>query len=209
MSRQAHSTDHTRTPRDAEPPGPNNATAAQRRSRARKLLVWSIGLIAVAGLASVALISARPQVSETTTTATDFTLPDTEGNMITLSSLRGDPVLLYFNEGAGCEACIYQMKAIEEDSGFAAAGIVVLPIVMDSLDQIRAAMSYVGVATPFLMDDGKVSAAYGALGTGMHADLPGHGFVLINADGQQVWQGNYPSMWLPPEELLAKVRERL
>jgi hypothetical protein len=43
----------------------------------------------------------------------------------------------------------------------------------------------------------------------MHAGLPGHGFVLINADGQQVWSGDYPSMWIEPSELFTLVEEAL
>lgn len=39
--------------------------------------------------------------------------------------------------------------------------------------------------TPFLLDDGTVSEAYGTLGKGMHAGLPGHSFVLIDKHGQQ------------------------
>lgn len=209
MTRHSDSEAKSRAPRGSGAPGPYNATVALRRTRLRTTLAWVGGLIVVVGLVTAGLLSARPQVSEASGLAPDFTLPDTDGNMITLSSLRGHPVLLYFSEGAGCEACIYQMKAIEGDPAFAAAGIVVLPIVMDPPDQIRAAMTYDGVATPFLMDDGKVSAAYKTLGTGMHAGLPGHGFVLINAAGDQVWSGNYPSMWLPPADLLTEVQTKL
>ncbi len=43
----------------------------------------------------------------------------------------------------------------------------------------------------------------------MHEGLPGHGFVLIDADGMQRWQGNYPSMWLDPADLLDEVTSRL
>jgi hypothetical protein len=54
-----------------------------------------------------------------------------------------------------------------------------------------------------------VSAAYGVLGTGMHEGLPGHGFVLVDADGIQRWYGSYPSMWLDPTDLLTQVTSRL
>ncbi len=209
MSTQSQGSGQAATRRRTEAPGPYNATLALRRTRIRRLIGWSVGLLAATGLVAAALISARPQVSEASHLAANFTLPDTDGNAISLSSLRGHPVVLYFSEGAGCEACIYQMKAIEEDPDFASKGIVVVPIVMDPIDQIRAAMASAGVTTPFLIDDGKVSAEYGTLGTGMHAGLPGHGFVLINADGAQVWAGNYPSMWLPPGDLLAEVQKRL
>lgn len=209
MTHHAASTTTPRKPRGSGAPGPYNATVALRRARLRSAIGWGAGLIVVAGLVTAALISARPQVSEVSGLAPDFTLPDTDGNMVTLSSLRGHPVLLYFSEGAGCGSCISQMKAIEDEPGFAEQGIVVLPIVMDPPDQIRAAMAYDGIATPFLMDDGKVSKAYGTLGTGMHADLPGHGFVLIDAAGTQVWSGDYPSMWLAPTDLLAEVQTRI
>ena len=65
------------------------------------------------------------------------------------------------------------------------------------------------VTTPFLLDDGTVSTAYGTIGQGMHAGLPGHSFVVIDATGTQRWYGEYPSMWLEPTELLAKAQAAL
>ncbi|MCR6649303.1 MAG: peroxiredoxin family protein [Cellulomonas sp.] len=126
-----------------------------------------------------------------------------------MADFRGGPVVLYFNEGAGCDACLTQMGAIEKDARFAEAGITVLPIVMNTAEQINADRERLGVQAPFLIDDGTVSDAYGTLGTGMHEGLPGHGFVLVDADGNQVWQGDYPSMWLAPDDLLDEVTSRL
>jgi hypothetical protein len=80
---------------------------------------------------------------------------------------------------------------------------------MNPREEILADMKLNGVDTPFLLDDGTVSDAYGTLGKGMHAGLPGHSFVLIDAEGQQRWYGEYPSMWLDPRELLDEVRDRL
>lgn len=62
---------------------------------------------------------------------------------------------------------------------------------------------------PDLLDDGTVSKAYGTLGEGMHANLPGHSFVLIDAAGVQRWYGEYPSMWLDPSTLISEVSTRL
>lgn len=186
--------------------------ARERRSR-WLFLVASVLAVAVIGLG---LWSARPSTSAVntgaaaaTTTAPDFTLTNTNGQSVTLSKLRGHPVILYFNEGAGCGACTAQMAGIEKNPGFAEAGITVLPIVMNTADQIRSDMAAYGVTTPYLLDDGTVSAAYGVLGKGMHAGLPGHGFVVINAGGAQVWSGEYPSMWLDPTELLKEATSRL
>lgn len=181
---------------------------ARRRRRVFAGAWVAAGLVAVA-LVVAALLSARPQESSAVEPAPDFTLPDSAGGTVTLSALRGHPVILYFNEGAGCDSCIVQMQKIEEEPGFAADGIDVLPIVMNTAEEINAARELVGVEAPFLLDDGTVSQAYGTLGTGMHAGLPGHGFVLVDAAGNKVWQGDYPSMWLAPADLLAIARERL
>lgn len=183
----------------------------QARSRRRRfgLAAWGAAFLVIATLVTVALLSSRPVVSAEAREAPGFTLPSSDGQTISLSSFLGEPVILYFNEGAGCDACLRQMSEIEKEPGFVAAGITVLPIVMNTAEQINADRERLGVATPFLLDDGKVSEAYGTLGTGMHEGLPGHGFVLIDADGVQQWYGNYPSMWLDPQELLDEATSRL
>lgn len=184
-----------------------NLKQAQGRARRRWLAIAG-GLIAIAVL-SYGLWSAAPTSGETASTAPDFILPTTDGRTVSLSELRGGPVVIYFNEGAGCGSCTVQMAEIEKHPGFAAAGITVLPIVMNTAAQILPDLETYGVTTPYLLDDGTVSAAYGVLGQGMHEGLPGHGFVVINAEGVQVWYGNYPSMWLDPDDLLAEATSRL
>jgi len=180
-----------------------------RRRRTARLSIVSLVILAVVALVVMALLSARPEQSDQVRTAPDFTLPASDGTSVRLSDLRGAPVLLYFNEGAGCDACIVQMTAIEAEPGFADAGITVLPIVMNTAEQINAERERLGATSAFLLDDGAVSAEYDTLGTGMHEGLPGHGFVLIDADGQQVWSGDYPSMWIDADELLGIALDNL
>ena len=79
------------------------------------------GLLAVVAAAAYALATSGTASSEETRRAPDFTLPTTAGTTVTLSELRGDPVILYFNEGAGCASCTVQMAEIEKEPGFAAA----------------------------------------------------------------------------------------
>ncbi len=181
----------------------------QRKRTVRRWLPWAAALAAVAAIAGM-LLTSQTTSATTSTAAPDFTMPTTSDSTVTLSKLRGKPVLLYFSEGAGCGACIMQMGEIEKmKADFDALGIIVLPIVMNTKADITADMARYGVTTPFLLDNGTASKAYGTLGKGMHAELPGHSFVLIDAAGVQRWYGEYPSMWLEPKALLDEIRTRL
>ncbi|GEN81371.1 peroxiredoxin family protein [Actinotalea fermentans] len=183
--------------------------AAQRRRALLARVAGLAALLLVVGVVAAMLASARPETSSTAVEAPGFTLPMSDGSTVSLAQYAGRPVILYFNEGAGCDSCLLQMAEIEKEPGFAEAGIEVLPIVMNTADQINADRERLGVRSAFALDDGTVAAAYGTLGTGMHAGLPGHGFVLVDADGVQRWYGSYPSMWLDPAELLDIALERL
>ena len=199
------------TPRTARRERAEAVMAQSRRADQRmRLVIWGAVLVSLTGIVAAMLLTSKPQSSTDVRTAPDFTLTDTSGAEHTLADHRGENVLLYFNEGAGCQSCIVQMGEIEKQAeAFAAEDITVLPIVMNTREQILADMKVNGVKTPFLLDDGTVSDAYGTLGRGMHAGLPGHSFVLIDADGRQRWYGEYPSMWLDPRVLLDEVSDRL
>ena len=186
------------------------AQAAERGHRGRLLAAWGTVLAVVIGIVGFMLVTSQPQSSSAVKAAPDFTLTDTTGRQVSLSDYRGSNVVLYFNEGAGCQSCLVQMAEIEKDTAaLEDLDVTVLPIVMNTREQITADMQANGVATPFLLDDGTVSQAYGTLGKGMHAGLPGHSFVLVDKAGEQRWYGEYPSMWLAPEELVAQLRSRL
>jgi peroxiredoxin len=186
-----------------------DAVKNYRRHREGRLIWVATGLALVA-IVTAMMLTSRPSSSETVRAAPDFELTDTAGATHTLADHRGENVVLYFNEGAGCQSCIVQMGEIEKRADqFTGENITVLPIVMNTRDQIFRDMELNGVRTPFLLDDGTVSKAYGTLGKGMHAGLPGHSFVLIDTEGQQRWYGEYPSMWLDPDDLLTEVRSRL
>ena len=186
------------------------ARTADRSGRGRLAAAWAGVLVVVLAIVGFMLATSQPESSETVKSAPDFTLTDTTGRRVSLSDYRGTNVVLYFNEGAGCQSCLVQMAEIEkETAALEDLDVTVLPIVMNTRDQIVADMRVNGVATPFLLDDGTVSRAYGTLGKGMHAGLPGHSFVLVDKTGEQRWYGEYPSMWLPPDELMTEIRARL
>ena len=186
------------------------AARAARRRRRLRIVIGAAGALALVAVVTAMMLTSRPESSDAIRTAPDFTLTDTGGSKHTLAQHRGENVLLYFSEGAGCQSCIVQMGEIEKQAdALAQEDVTVLPIVMNTREQITADMAANGVATPFLLDDGTVAEAYGTLGKGMHAGLPGHSFVLIDKQGRQRWYGEYPSMWLAPEDLLDQVRSKL
>ena len=185
------------------------ARASGRRRRLR-IMIGTASALALVAAVTAMMLTSRPESSDAIRTAPEFTLTDTGGSEHTLAQHRGENVLLYFSEGAGCQSCIVQMGEIEKQAAaFEKLDVTVLPIVMNTREQITADMAAGGVTTPFLLDDGTVSEAYGTLGKGMHAGLPGHSFVLIDRQGRQRWYGEYPSMWLAPQDLLDEIRSNL
>ena len=186
------------------------AARASGRRRRLRIMIGTASALALVAAVTAMMLTSRPESSDAIRTAPEFTLTDTGGSEHTLAQHRGGNVLLYFSEGAGCQSCIVQMGEIEKQAAaFEKLDVTVLPIVMNTREQITADMTANGVTTPFLLDDGTVSEAYGTLGKGMHAGLPGHSFVLIDRQGRQRWYGEYPSMWLAPQDLLDEIRSNL
>ena len=186
------------------------AARASGRRRRLRIMIGTASALALVAAVTAMMLTSRPESSDAIRTAPEFTLTDTGGSEHTLAQHRGENVLLYFSEGAGCQSCIVQMGEIEKQAAaFEKLDVTVLPIVMNTREQITADVTANGVTTPFLLDDGTVSEAYGTLGKGMHAGLPGHSFVLIDRQGRQRWYGEYPSMWLAPQDLLDEIRSNL
>lgn len=120
-----------------------------------------------------------------------------DGREISSQSLRGKKTLLFFSEGVMCQACFEQIRDIESvGAELEKRGIRLVSITPDSEDVLREAVSQYGISTPMVADaDRDMSAAFDTLGRGMHADTPGHAFVLVDAGGKVVWRRDY---WLDP-----------
>ncbi|WP_018685094.1 thioredoxin-dependent thiol peroxidase [Actinokineospora enzanensis] len=98
--------------------------------------------------------------------APGFTLPDSEGNDVTLADLRGRSVLLYFYPAAstpGCtkQACDFRDNLAElNDAGFAVLGVS-----PDKPAKLAKFVAEEGLTFPLLSDvDKAVLTAYGAFG---------------------------------------------
>jgi len=95
--------------------------------------------------------------------APDFTLPDQDGNPVSLSGLRGKPVVLYFYPKADTPGCTTQACGVRDhQADYAGAGAVVLGV---SPDQVKAVSKFdqkYGLGFPLLADsDHAVAEAYG------------------------------------------------
>ena len=122
-------------------------------------------------------------------------LSATDGSQFDLSSYRGKTVLLFFQEGIGCEPCWLQMKDIEANwSKFQAAGIdKVVTITGNPLSVLKQKVAAEGLTTPVLADPGlSVSQIYNANQYGMMgSSADGHSFIVVGPDGKIRWRADY------------------
>jgi thioredoxin-dependent peroxiredoxin len=98
--------------------------------------------------------------------APDFTLPDQEGEELTLSELRGQTVVLYFYPRADTPGCTTQACGVRDRSDeYAAAGAKVIGVSPDEPEAIKEFDDKYGLGFTLLGDvDHAVADAYGAWG---------------------------------------------
>ena len=100
---------------------------------------------------------------ETHDEAPDFTLPATGGQDVTLSDLRGAPVVVYFYPRDDTPGCTKEAIGFSErQEAFRAAGAQVLGISRDSIDKHDKFTAKHGLTITLLSDsDGTVCEDYG------------------------------------------------
>ena len=132
-------------------------------------------------------------------TAPDFELPSFGGDSISLSSYRGNPVVLVFYRTYHCLYCKRQLDELENSyDEFTKRGVQILAISSDNPDsQTRDLIqNYAPESFPLLYTSLKseVPLAYDRyghvddLGYLGGAELADPGVFLINAEGQIVWR---------------------
>ena len=145
-------------------------------------------------------------------------LSATDGSRFDIAAWRGKTVLLYFEEGVGCEPCWTPIKDIQSNfSQFQALGVdQVVTITGDPMDALKQKVSLEGITSPVLSDPGlRVSSTYRANQYGMMgAGADGHTFIVVGPDGVIRWRADYGgapkyTMYLPVSSLVADMRQGL
>jgi len=122
--------------------------------------------------------------------APDFTLPDVDGNPMSLSALRGQKLIVYFYPAAmtpGCnkEACDFS----ESLPDLTAVGLTVLGISPDAPAKLAKFRAKEGITFPLLSDPERTTlSAYGAYGEKMMYGKKTTGVIrstfVVGADGK-------------------------
>jgi peroxiredoxin Q/BCP len=122
--------------------------------------------------------------------APDFTLPDQNGKPVTLSKLRGRPVVLYYYPKADTPGCTTQACGVRDHrSDYEAAGAVVLGVSPDPPAMIAKFDAKHGLSFPLLSDERhEVAELYG---TWVEKSMYGKKYMgmerstfVIDADGR-------------------------
>jgi len=139
--------------------------------------------------------------------APDFTLPSTSGDKVTLSELRGKPVLIAFFPLAFSSTCTAELCEMRDDHDqFANRAVTVLPISVDhtySLKEYKAKYNmHVDLLSDFRRD---VSRLYGVLLEDRF--FSARAYFLLDRDGVIRWAHveENPGNRRPDAELLAAI----
>jgi thioredoxin-dependent peroxiredoxin len=122
--------------------------------------------------------------------APEFSLPDADGNQVSLPSLRGQQVIVYFYPAAMTPGCTTQACDFRDSlAALAAAGTTVLGISPDEPAKLAKFRERDGLNFPLLSDPGyAVHKAYGAYGEKMLYGKPTVGVIrssfVIGPDGK-------------------------
>ncbi len=124
--------------------------------------------------------------ARTGTLAPDFTLPSTTGARVSLSSLRGHPVVIVFF-ASWCHPCQEELPVLERFAHDDAGRLRVIGVNFQDLpSDTKHFVQQLGVNFPALLEDpsGPVANEYGILGIPQTVFVDAHGIVRGRVYGQ-------------------------
>ena len=136
-------------------------------------------------------------------------------NLITVEPVSSAQIydqrtLLFFSEGVSCQACLEQIQGLQQvGSELTKRGIHLVSFTPDPPTILKQAAADYKITTPLISDpNGVISSAFNTLGLGMHANTPGHAFVLVY-HGRVLWYHDYwitnQAMYVAPSALLKAI----
>lgn len=157
--------------------------------------------------------------------ASNFSLPSTTGQDISLADYKGKKnVLLYFHEGLTCDPCMQQIPEVEKSlDDLSKLDVEILAISgVDSVEDLKQGLDRFGIKkTPLLSyTNANTEIDYDltrfSMGMGRRA---GHTFILIDKNGKIVWRKDYwparghmvagGTMFVSSSEILGEVKKAL
>jgi peroxiredoxin Q/BCP len=130
--------------------------------------------------------------------APDFTLPDQDGTPVTLSSLRGRWVVLYFYPKADTPGCTAQACGVRDHSAdYESADAAVLGVSPDPVSELRAFADKYGLSFTLLSDEGhEVAERYRA-------------WAELSVGERRIWGNRRSTVLIDPEGTVARVFEQV
>ena len=147
------------------------------------------------------------------TKAPEWTLPDQDGKMHSLSDFRGQKVILYFYPKDNTSGCTKQACGFSERVPYLSeAGVRVLGVSKDSVESHKRFEQKYGLKFPLLSDpERKVIEAYGVWQEKKSAGKVSMGVVrttyLIDENGVIIRAETHVKAADNPEDMLQAVRE--
>ncbi len=206
---------------------PASTRAGEQRQRATRRAGYAVIALIAAVLVTVAVAlngSGASSVGKVSATgrvgwrpgdqAPNFSLTDVlSRKQVTLHSLAGHKTLLFFSEGAGCDACMIQMANLQNSTALRNAGIKLVSVAVYPANPFAPVIRQYGIHTPVLTDPtGRMSTAYGMIVPvaglmlahgGMQAPAEdGHAFMVLSPSGRVLFHRAYAAMYVPLSQLL-------
>ena len=136
--------------------------------------------------------------------APDFTLPDQDGNKVSLADFRGQTLVLVFYPADFSPVCTDQLSVYQEVLGqFEERGAKLLGISVDGAFCHRAFRTHVNLDIPLLADfhpKGEVARSYGVWSD--KYGVAGRALVMVGPEGDVEWSYMSPPLEVPGANLI-------
>jgi peroxiredoxin len=136
--------------------------------------------------------------------APDFTLPDQDGNKVSLADFRGQTVVLVFYPADFSPVCTDQLSVYQEVlDEFEKRGAKLVGISVDGVFCHRAFREHMGIGMPLLADfhpKGEVARAYGVWSE-KHG-VSSRALVMVGPEGAVEWSYMSPPLEVPGANLI-------